>query len=89
MRTPLVVPIAIGAAFGAASTRLAVGDSDVFWHLIVGRDALRGLIAVPDDLSWTVAGQPTSSDQWLGQALWTLDRDDWWAALRPWPATVH
>ena len=72
MRTPLVVPIAIGAAFGAASTRLAVGDSDVFWHLVVGRDALRGLIAVPDDLSWTVAGQPTSSDQWLGQALWAL-----------------
>jgi hypothetical protein len=72
MRTPLVVPIAIGAAFGAASTQLAVGDSDVFWHLVVGRDVLRGLIAVPDALSWTVAGQPTSSDQWLGQALWAL-----------------
>lgn len=67
-----MVPIAIGAAFGAASTQLAVGDSDLFWHLVVGRDVLRGLIGTPDGLSWTVAGQPTSSDQWLGQALWAL-----------------
>jgi hypothetical protein len=75
VRTPFVVPIAIGAVFGAASTQLAVGDSDVFWHLVVGRDALRGLIAAPDGLSWTVAGQATSSDQWLGQALWALAYD--------------
>jgi hypothetical protein len=72
VRTSLLVPITIGAAFGAASTRLAVGDSDLFWHLVVGRDVLRGLIARPDQLSWTVAGHPTSSDQWLGQALWAL-----------------
>ena len=60
MRTPLVVPIAIGVAFGAVSTRLGVGDSDVFWHLVAGADVLRGNIAGPDHLSWTVAGQPTS-----------------------------
>lgn len=79
MRTPLVVPIAIGAAFGAASTRLAAGDSDVFWHLVVGREVLGGLIAVPDHLSWTVVGHPTSSDQWLGQALWAFayDAGEW------------
>ena len=75
MRTPLVVPIAIGVAFGAVSTRLGVGDSDVFWHLVAGADVLRGNIAGPDHLSWTVAGQPTSSDQWLGQALWRLAYD--------------
>ena len=75
MRTPLVVPIAIGVTFGAVSTRLGVGDSDVFWHLVAGADVLRGNIAGPDHLSWTVAGQPTSSDQWLGQALWRVAYD--------------
>ena len=72
MRTPLIVPAAIGAAFGAASTRLPAGDSDVFWHLVVGRDALAGRIGVPDAFSWTVTGHATSSDQWLGQALFAL-----------------
>jgi len=75
VRTPLVVPVAIGAAAGAASTRLAVGDSDVFWHLVLGRQALGGLIAAPDVLSWTAAGHPGSSDQWLGQAVLALAYD--------------
>jgi hypothetical protein len=72
MRTPTVVPVVIGAAFGAASTRLEAGDSDAFWHLLVGREVLSGVIAAPDHFSWTVAGHATSSDQWLGQALWAL-----------------
>jgi hypothetical protein len=75
VRTPLVVPVAIGAFFGAVSTRLPVGDSDVFWHLVLGRQVLGGLIAVPDDLSWTAVGHVGSSDQWLGQALWALASD--------------
>ena len=79
MRTPLFVPVAIGAVFGAASTRLPAGDSDVFWHLVVGRDALAGRIGIPDALSWTVAGHATSSDQWLGQALLAIayDAGEW------------
>jgi hypothetical protein len=75
MRTPLVVPIAIGAFFGAVSTRLPVGDSDVFWHLAVGRDTLATGLASTDVYSWTVRGQPVSVDQWLGQVLWTLAYD--------------
>ena len=75
MRAPFIVPVAIGAFFGAVSTRLPVGDSDVFWHLVLGRQVLRGLIAVPDDLSWTAVGHVGSSDQWLGQALWALAAD--------------
>ena len=78
MRTPLVVPVAIGALFGAASTRLPVGDSDVFWHLVVGRQVLAGSIALPESLaglSWTAPGYAGSSDQWLGQALWALAYD--------------
>ena len=75
MRVPLVVPIAIGAFFGALSARLPVGDSDVFWHLVLGRQALDGYIAVPEalsNLSWTALRFPGSSDQWLGQTLLAL-----------------
>ena len=78
MKTPLVVPIAVGAFFGAVSTRLPVGDSDVFWHLILGRQVLNGHVALPEalsNLSWTALGYAGSSDQWLGQALWALAYD--------------
>ena len=73
-----MVAIAIGAFFGAVSTRLAVGDSDVFWHLVLGRQALQGSIALPEavsGLSWTAPAFPGSSDQWLGQALLALAFD--------------
>ena len=78
MRTPLVVPLAIGAFFGALSTRLPVGDSDVFWHLKLGEQALRGYFALPESvsgLSWTAPSWAGSSDQWLGQALLALAYD--------------
>jgi hypothetical protein len=79
MRTPLVIPAAIGAFFGAISTRLGVGDSDVFWHLALGEQVLHGHIALPEalsNLSWTAPDYGGSSDQWLGQALWALAYDD-------------
>jgi len=78
MRTPLVVPIGTGALFGAASSRLPVGDSDVFWHLVLGRQALQGYIALPEalsSLSWTAPQFPGSSDQWFGQTLLALAFD--------------
>ena len=70
MRVPVAVPVSIGAFFGAVSTRLPVGDSDVFWHLALGRDTLANGIQRVDTYSWTVAGQPVSIDQWLGQLCW-------------------
>jgi len=75
VRAPFVVPIGIGAFFGALSTRLPVGDSDVFWHLVVGRQILQGNIGLPESvsgLSWTANGYGGSSDQWLGQAILAL-----------------
>ena len=74
-RVPLVVPIAVGAFFGAITTRFAVGDSDVFWHLALGQDALRGYLGTPDALSgrsWTALAAPGSVDQWLGQLVLAL-----------------
>jgi len=69
VRVAVAVPVAIGALFGAVSTRLPVGDSDVFWHLALGRDTLANGVQRVDTYSWTVAGQPVSIDQWLGQVL--------------------
>ena len=72
VRVPLVVPVAIGTFFGAVSTRLPVGDSDVFWQLALGRATLANGVQRIDTFSWTVGGQPTSIDQWLGQVLWAV-----------------
>lgn len=77
MRTPLAVPLAVGACFGALSTRLPLGDSDAFWHLRLGHDILASGLPRVDTYSWTVAGRPVSSDQWLGQVA--LAAADAWA----------
>jgi len=69
-RTPLVVPILAGAAFGAASIAQPLGDSDIFWHLATAREALAHGLVTTDVFSWTVSGHPISTDQWLGQLLW-------------------
>ena len=69
-RTPLAVPIIAGAAFGAASTAQPLGDSDIFWHLATARETIAHGLVTTDVFSWTVAGHPVSTDQWLGQLLW-------------------
>jgi len=74
-RTALVIPIAVGAFFGAVSTRLGTGDSDVFWHLVAGNETLASGLPRVDTHSWTVAGHAISTDQWLGQVLWALAFD--------------
>lgn len=84
MRMPLIVPIAIGAFFGAVSAHLPVGDSDVFWHLALGKQVLQGHVALPEavsGLSWTAQGYAGSSDQWLGQAMLALAYDGGWRGI--------
>jgi len=69
--TSLTIPIAFGAALGAASASVAVGagDSDIYWHLATARETLaRGLVR-EDLFSWTIRGDPVGTDQWLGQLL--------------------
>ncbi len=72
MRVSATLPLLIGSFFGAISTRLPLGDSDVYWHLALGRHALANGVQRLDTYSWTVAGQPISVDQWLGQVLLAL-----------------
>jgi hypothetical protein len=59
----------MGAAFGLLSTLQPVSDSDLFWHLETGRRTLAGDLPRADLFSWTVAGAPVFTDQWLGDAL--------------------
>jgi len=69
-RVSLLVPIIAGTAFGAASVAFPLGDNDVFWHLATARETIaRGLVRT-DLFSWTVAGQPVPTDQWMGQLFW-------------------
>ncbi len=69
MKSSLAVPLLVGGAFAFLSTRFAVHDSDVFWQLATARDLLARGFARGDAFSWTVAGAPLASDQWLGQLL--------------------
>lgn len=71
MRLPLAIPIAFGAALGAASTSVALGsgDTDVYWHLATAREALAHGLVRADMFSWTIAGEAVATDQWLGQFL--------------------
>lgn len=71
---PLTIPIAFGAALGAASASVAVaaGDTDIYWHLATARETLeRGLVR-EDLFSWTIRGEAVGTDQWLGQLLFHL-----------------
>jgi hypothetical protein len=72
MRAPLLVPLVIGGLAVFAASRAPVSDSDLFWHLAVGRDVAAHGIARTDMYSWTVAGRPIFVDQWLGEILLSL-----------------
>ena len=65
----LALPLLVGGVFAFLSTRFAVQDSDVFWQLATARDLLARGFGRGDAFSWTVAGAPLASDQWLGQLL--------------------
>ncbi len=65
--SPLAVVLA--AAFGALITLQPVSDSDLFWHVETGRRTLAGELPRVDLFSWTAAGVPVFTDQWLGDLL--------------------
>jgi hypothetical protein len=61
--------VALGGLAALAASRAPVSDSDLFWHLAVGRDVAAHGIARVDTYSWTVAGRSVGADQWLGEVL--------------------
>lgn len=65
----LALPLLMGGVFAFVSTRDAVRDSDVFWQLATAQDLLARGFARGDAFSWTAAGTPLATDQWLGQLL--------------------
>jgi hypothetical protein len=72
VRAPLLVPLVIGGLAVFAASRAPVSDSDLFWHLALGRDVAAHGIARTDMYSWTVAGRPVFVDQWFGELLLSL-----------------
>src|SRR3989441_6022493 len=69
VRAPLLVPLVLGGLAALAASQAPVSDSDLFWHLAVGRDVAAHGIARIDSYSWTVAGRPVFVDQWLGEIV--------------------
>jgi hypothetical protein len=69
------LPVALGMAAGCYLLLLALGgrllnDADTFWQIALG-DWIVAHGAVPhaDTFSWTMAGKPWISSQWLAQVL--------------------
>lgn len=75
MRAHAAHAAAAGALAALGSAFLPAGDPDVFWHLAQGREVLAGGPPRVETYSWTAAGTPLSTDQWLGQALFALAYD--------------
>ncbi len=73
------VALVLGALFGALTTLQPVSDSDLFWHIETGRRTLAGDLPRADVFSWTIAGAPVFTDQWLGDLVLAAARalGDW------------
>jgi hypothetical protein len=73
----------LGAAFGVLITPQPVSDSDVFWHVATGARTLVGDVPRTDIFSWTIAGAPVLTDQWLGDLVFAAARAmaDWRGVL--------
>ena len=72
MSARIALAAAVGSLAALASAFLPAGDPDAFWHLALGRDVLASGPPRIEAYSWTAAGSPVLSDQWLGQALFAL-----------------
>ena len=75
----LGVPLAIGGVFAFLASRAPVSDSDLFWHLALGREIATSGLPRVDSFSWTIAGGPILVDQWLGELLiyWSYAIGSW------------
>ncbi len=70
------LPAALGVAAGCYLLLLALGgrllnDADTFWQIAVGNWILaHGAVPHVDVYSWTMAGKPWISSQWLAQVIY-------------------
>ena len=73
MSATTVLASLVAAATAAVAVTLPASDSDLFWHLASGDWMLvHGRLLDHDVFSFTRAGQPYASGQWLGQILLAL-----------------
>ena len=66
---PSRLALVLGALFAVLVTLQPVSDSDLFWHLATGEGTLHLALPRVDTFSWTIAGMPVLTDQWLGDVL--------------------
>lgn len=80
---PSRLALVLGAVFAALVTLQPVSDSDLFWHLATGQGTLGLALPRVDTFSWTIAGLPVLTDQWLGDVLLAAAR-----ALGEWRGVI-
>ena len=82
----LAFALALGSLAALLAATQSLSDTDMWWHLATGRETLANGFVRTDVFSWSVAGTPVSTDQWLGQVvMWLAYRGLEWhgvAALR-------
>ncbi len=65
----LALALFVGSVAGLVAATQPIADTDMWWHLAIGRETLAHGIVRTDIFSWSVRGAPVSTDQWLGQVL--------------------
>jgi hypothetical protein len=65
----LGLAVLVGGAIAGASATFPLGDTDLWWHLANARETLQHGLVRADVFSWTAAGAPVATDQWLGDLL--------------------
>jgi len=68
-RTTVALAMLVAGVWAAASATFPVGDSDLYWHLATARETLAHGLMRSDIFSWSAAGAPVTTDQWLGENL--------------------
>ncbi len=65
----LLIVVSMGATY-LKQFALLLGDPDTFWHIKLGTDILNsGHLPITDSYSYTYAGQPFVSKEWLSEVL--------------------
>jgi len=68
----LAFALALGGVAALLAATQPLSDTDMWWHLATGRETLANGFVRTDVFSWSVAGLPVSTDQWLGQVVMWL-----------------
>jgi hypothetical protein len=73
----LLIVVSMGATY-LQQYPMLLGDPDTFWHIKLGTDILNtGHLPITDSYSYTYAGQPFVSKEWLSEVLFAGSYNLW------------